>query len=70
MQALRGFLLKPGEGFFTVLSSLLKENSLATSDTMGGEVEGRVRPTLHLGLCVLAFTDREKEGGGKGWEVT
>lgn len=55
----------------TVLCSLLKENSLATSDTMvwggGGEGEANTSP---LGDCVLAITDREKEGEGrKAWEV-
>lgn len=47
----------------TALSSFLKENSLATSDTMaggrGGEGEASTPP---LGVCGLATTEREKEG--------
>lgn len=46
----------------TALSSFLKENSLATSDTMawelGGEGEASTTPR---GVCVLVTTEREKE---------
>lgn len=62
---LRGFcgsLVKGPLESATALSSFLKENSLATSDTMawelGGEGEASTPPR---GVCVLVTTEREKE---------